>query len=125
MNHHSFYQKYFSLKLDKMNVEFKRKSEAIDSLKALGYTTQFELDSDSIKVAGREMEFNLEEFKVDHQYKFEAFENGGDASALYAIEIPKENLKGTLTLSYGKHIQLVSPQMSKKLNYNPEDSIAI
>ncbi|MBS1492077.1 MAG: hypothetical protein JST55_01120 [Bacteroidetes bacterium] len=96
----------------KPKVYYANAKEALDKLKAEGYTTDFNLEENCIVC--HQGKFNHDEFEITAIYRYEGDSNPDDESTVYAIE-SKSGLKGTLVTSYGAYSENLSDEILKKL----------
>ena len=95
--------------------------DAINGLKAQGYTEDFNLQENYIKCSNSEHQLSAEDFKVDKVFRFEGNSDPEDQSVLYAISSEKYNLKGTLVNAYGIYSDNEANEVIKKLNVHGEN----
>lgn len=90
-------------------------SEAINALKEQGYTTDFNLDKNSL--ACREGKYSLQhhEFHIDKLFRFDNLEDPGDQSVLYAISSDTLQVKGLLVNAFGIYAEGTAVEMIRKL----------
>ena len=88
-------------------------SEAVNGLKARGYTIDFNLEENCI-VCNTDR-FNTGDFEITEVYRFEGNTDPSDEAIVYAIE-SVTGLKGVLVNGYGISSDSVSAEMAKKLN---------
>jgi hypothetical protein len=89
-------------------------SEAMNALKAKGYTSDFNLHPEWIEAPSLNMRLKPEEFHVDEVYRFEGMTSPDDSSVLYAVSSSK-GIKGLLVDAYGAYSESISPIMIDKL----------
>lgn len=89
-------------------------SEAMNSLKADGYTYDFNIYSGHIECNSLKLKLHPEDFEVDKMYRFEGMSSTDDNSVLYAIS-SKKGIKGLLVDAYGVYAENISEAMRKKL----------
>lgn len=96
---------------------YKSLMDAINDLKAKGYTEDFNLKQNCIEC--REGAFTIfhDEFQIDKAIRFDEDTDPADQSILYAISSEKYHLKGLLVNGYGIYSDEVSNEMMDKLNY--------
>ena len=70
-------------------------SEAINALKKLGYTLDFNIQKEN------NTQLSPNDFQIDKVYRFEGMTDPEDQAILYAISSPKLNVKGILVSGYG------------------------
>lgn len=87
-------------------------SEAVNGLKARGYTTDFNLEENCI-VCHTE-KFNATDFEITEVHRFEGDTDPSDEAVVYAIE-SVTGLKGVLVNGYGIAADAMSAEMAKKL----------
>lgn len=88
-------------------------SQAINELKARGYTMDFNLQENCIIC--NEQTFNPQDFKIVEVYRYEGDSDPADEAVVYAIE-SKNGLKGVLVNGYGISAETLSSDMAKKLS---------
>lgn len=93
---------------------YKTLSEAINGLKAEGYTEDFNLTENAINCAARNLQLHPENFMIDFVQRFEGMSSTDDNSILYAIS-SDQGLKGLLVDAYGVYAESLSPAMIEKL----------
>ncbi|MEL7121895.1 MAG: phosphoribosylpyrophosphate synthetase [Bacteroidota bacterium] len=93
--------------------------EAINDLKARGYTEDFNLKNNCLECKSKNIEVLTEEFVVDEMYRFEGDSNPSDASVLYAISTDKYDFKGILVDAFGVYADGMNADMIEKLRYKP------
>lgn len=92
--------------------------EALDGLKAQGYTEDFNLKHNCLVCGAEQYQVLHDEFEVDHVYRFESNSSDPDEeSVLYAISSSKHNLKGTLLSSFGIYAEPIAEEMIAKLRF--------
>lgn len=89
-------------------------SEAINELKANGYTYDFNLKPECLECASLKIEIHPEDFQVDEVHRFEGMSSTDDNSVLYAISA-KDGIRGLLVDAYGVYAENISEKMRKKL----------
>lgn len=90
-------------------------SQAVNGLKARGYTTDFNLSFDCIVCHETPVSLMPDEFEISEVYRFEGETNPSDQSVVYAIE-SKHGQKGVLVNAYGVYADPVSDEMIRKLS---------
>jgi hypothetical protein len=90
-------------------------SEAVNSLKKRGYTTDFNLGQNCIICHSGK--FDPDDFEIVEIYRFEGNSDPGDSAAVYAIE-SNNGTKGVLVSGYGISAEGMSAEMVKKLHVN-------
>jgi hypothetical protein len=89
-------------------------SEAMNGLKANGYTYDFNICLGHIECNSLKLKLHPEDFEVDKMYRFEGMSSTDDNSVLYAIS-SKKGIKGLLVDAYGVYAENISEAMRKKL----------
>jgi len=90
--------------------------EAINGLKAKGYTEDFNLKESYLDWGNSKHQLSPDDFKVDHVFRFEGESDPEDQTVLYAISSEKYNLKGTLVNAYGIYSDNAANEIIKKLD---------
>ncbi len=90
-------------------------SEAIDALKAQGYTEDFNLKKNCIECENGKHSLKHNEFKIDKSFRFDVNEDPSDQSVLYAISSWTSNVKGVLVSGYGMFTDELTNEMLEKL----------
>ncbi len=91
--------------------------EAIQDLKELGYTYDFNLMDNHIHCKDISTSFGPDDFNVSAVFRFEGMSNPSDNSILYAVET-MTGIKGLLLDSYGVYSGEISEELLQKLNIN-------
>ena len=86
--------------------------EALEAFKKQGFTTDFNLDENSI-ICG-EAKFTADEFEIVDVFRYEGASDPSDESTVYAIE-SKSGIKGVLVTGYGAYSESASDDILKKL----------
>lgn len=89
-------------------------SEAINELRAQGYTEDFNLMEDCIECGRRKSKFKSIDFKVDKFFRFEGMTDPDDSSILFAISA-SDGSKGLLVDAYGTYSAKLSQDMIESL----------
>lgn len=89
--------------------------EALDDLRARGFTADFDLKPDTVQCTALELEMHPDDFEIVEFYRFEGATNPDDSSILYAIE-GKNGVKGVLINAYGAYAGTVSAALVAKLH---------
>ena len=87
-------------------------SKAIEELRKQGYTTDFNIDENSITCS--DGKFGADDFEVVDVYRYEGDSDPGDEAAVYAIQ-SFNGLKGVLVTGYGASSETTSSEMLRKL----------
>ncbi len=90
--------------------------EAINGLKARGYTEDFNLKENYLDCSNSKHQLSPDDFKVDNVFRFEGESDPEDQAVLYAISSEKYNLKGTLVNAYGIYSDNQANEIIKKLD---------
>jgi hypothetical protein len=89
-------------------------SQAINQLKAKGFTLDFNLDQNCI--SGPDCRLSPEQFEIVEVFRYEGNSDPADEAVVYAIE-SKEGKKGILVTGYGVAQDSISDSMLKKLTF--------
>ena len=87
-------------------------SKAIEELRNQGYTTDFNLENNSLVCT--QGKFGAKDFEVDDVYRYEGNSDPGDEAAVYAIT-SSGGLKGILVTGYGVSSETSSNEILNKL----------
>lgn len=90
-------------------------SEATNGLKALGYSYDFNLQSDCVECPALQLQLAPENFTVDEFHRFEGMSSVDDNSIVFAITSDK-GIKGVLVDAYGVYASNLNDAMIKKLS---------
>ncbi len=90
-------------------------SEAINALKAQGYTEDFNLLESCLECRNGAFQIHPDEFEIDKQFRFDENEDPSDQAVLYAISSEKHQLKGILVNGYGLYSDALTNEMLGKL----------
>lgn len=96
----------------KPKVYYANAKDALDKLKAEGYTTDFNLNENCIVCHSGK--FSANDFEIVAIYRYEGDSNPDDESTVYAIE-SKSGEKGVLVTSYGAYSEKISDEILQKL----------
>ena len=90
-------------------------TEALNGLKAKGYTLDFNLAYD--KIICRQSDFYLhpDEFEIIEVYRFEGATSPDDEDVVYAVASKSGGQKGVITSAYGMYADTLNTDMIKKL----------
>ena len=91
-------------------------SSALNSLKARGYTKDFNIAFDKLICNNTNECLNPHEFEITEVYRFEGESNPSDEAVVYAVESIDGNTKGALVNGYGPSADSMSDDMIKKLS---------
>lgn len=99
-----------------MNNQHDNLVEAIDALRAKGYSEDFGFKSDCIECASNKLALRPEDFEIDEWHRFDGATNPADESIIYGISSTDGSLKGILIGTYGTYADAVSKSLLKKLS---------
>ena len=88
--------------------------EALNDLRARGYTYNFNLRSDCIHCAENDVVLDPRQFDIREVHRFEGMSNPDDSAVVYAIE-SVGGLKGVLVNAYGVYADPLSDALVAKL----------
>lgn len=91
-------------------------SGALNSLKARGYTRDFNISFDKLICNETNECLNPHEFEITEVYRFEGESNPSDEAVIYAVESKDGNMKGVLVNAYGPYSDSISDDIVKKLS---------
>jgi hypothetical protein len=94
-------------------------TEAIEQLKKQGYTLDFNLAGNRLKVA--EQEYTADEFEIIDLYRYEGESDPGDEATVYALA-SKSGVKGILVSGYGMSADEAAEETLKRLHYKYQRS---
>lgn len=87
-------------------------SEAVDTLRQQGFTTDFRLEFDQLSCP--QARLSADEFSIVAVYRYEGDSDPADEAIVYAIQATT-GLKGLLITGYGASEDVVSEQILAKL----------
>ena len=90
--------------------------EAINGLRAKGYTLDFNIAFDKIACTQNDLCLNPSEFEITEVHRFEGDTNPDDEDVVYAVESKDGKIKGVMTSAYGMYADEVSNDMIQKLS---------
>lgn len=90
--------------------------DALNGLKARGYTTNFNIAFDKLMCSENKTCLNPNEFEIVEVHRFEGDSNPEDEDVVYAVESISGNVKGVVTSAFGLYADSVSAEMIKKLS---------
>ncbi|TDO25167.1 phosphoribosylpyrophosphate synthetase [Sediminibacterium goheungense] len=90
--------------------------DAINDLKASGYTTDFNLAFDQITCADTGICLLPSQFEIVAHHRFEGDTDPSNSSVLYVIESLDHTMKGILINAYGMYSDSLSDEMIGKLS---------
>ena len=91
-------------------------SSALNSLKARGYTKDFNIAFDKLICHETNDLLNPHEFEITEVYRFEGESNPSDEAVVYAVESKEGKIKGVIVNAYGLYADPISDEMIKKLS---------
>ena len=83
-------------------VDHSREAPAMTALKHRGFTAEFIVDAEMLRVAGSNQRFAPEDVTIRDYYRFEGTSDPSDMSVIYAIEA-SDGTRGTLTDAFGAY----------------------
>ena len=96
-------------------MEIETVSEAINALRAEGYTEDFNLQQNCLECSAHGFKVFHDEFIIDKFYRFEGNSDPGDEATVYAISAPKYVVKGILVNGYGIYTEGITDEMLRTL----------
>lgn len=93
-------------------VHYATVSQAIEQLRAQGFTHDFNIEGDCIICATDKIHAN--DFEIVEVYRYEGNTDPGDEATVYAIA-SKSGLKGILVAGYGMSADMFSTAILEKL----------
>jgi len=91
-------------------------SATINSLKARGFTKDFNIAFDKLVCLDTNECLNPHEFEITEVYRFEGETNPSDEAVVYAIQSKDGKMKGVMVNAYGIYADPVSDEMIRKLS---------
>lgn len=88
--------------------------EAIDGLRAQGYSEDFNLSHNCIESSTKNHRILHDEFEIDKFFRFEGESNPDDSSILYAISSSKYQVKGLLVNAFGIYSEDITDALLQK-----------
>ena len=88
--------------------------EAINGLKAKGYTLDMNLAFDKISCADNDVCLHPDEFDIKEVYRFEGNSDPDDEDVVYAVASRDGKIKGVITSAFGTYADSVSTELLKK-----------
>lgn len=89
-------------------------TEAIEQLRKQGYTLDFNLAENRLRVG--EQEYTADEFEIIDLYRYEGPSDPADEATVYALASPS-GIKGILVSGYGASSDIASEETLKQLHY--------
>lgn len=90
----------------------------VADLKKEGYNHEFSINGGQLFSGRLAKGYGAESFTVDKSYMFGTGEGVNDQDRLYAITLPKENMKGYLVDAYAAIDMLAAPEVREKFGSN-------
>jgi len=91
-------------------------TEALQDLKAKGYTIDFNIAFDKLICSNNEILLNPDGFEITEFYRFEGDTDPGDENVVYAIESKDKKIKGVFMSAYGVYAENTSNEIILKLS---------
>ena len=76
-------------------------TDAVELLRRLGYTADFELDGDELRSARGDASCPVHDAVVEHLYRFEGPSDPGDEMIVFGLRDPATGVRGTLATAFG------------------------
>jgi hypothetical protein len=89
-------------------------SQAVEALKAKGFTFDFNLLPEGIESKTLNQRFGTDDFEVMEVHRFEGMSSEDDSSVLFALKTG-QGQKGLLVDAYGTYSEALSPAMIQKM----------
>ena len=90
--------------------------DALNGLKARGYTINFNLAFDKLMCSENKICLNPNEFEIVEIHRFEGNSNPADADVVYAVKSITGDIKGVITSAFGLYADAESTEMISKLS---------
>jgi hypothetical protein len=87
-------------------------TEALEILRGLGYTADFELDGDQLRSTAGEAVCPVQQAVVEHLYRFEGPSDPGDEMVVFGLRDPSTGARGTLATAFG---HAADPELARHL----------
>jgi len=97
----------------KPNFFYATVTEALDKLRAKGFTVDFNLEENCISC--HDGKFEADDFEIVEVYRYEGDSDPGDESTVYGVE-SKSGVKGVLVSGYSAQSINVSDKLLRKLS---------
>ena len=91
-------------------------SSTLNSLKARGYTKDFNIAFDKLICNETNECLNPNEFEITEVYRFEGESNPLDEVVVYAVESKDGTMKSVIVNAYGLYADSISDEMIQKLS---------
>lgn len=92
--------------------------QALNDLKARGFTSDFNLAGDCIECTQLDLRLHPDQFEIVEVHRFEGMTNPDDSTVLYAIMSP-DGVRGTFVMAYGSYADGVHADFIRKLQIHP------
>ena len=96
--------------------EYETLVEALNDLKAKGFTHDFNIHSNGLHNSQNNLTLSPKDFEIVKVYRFEGMSDPADNTILYAINVIKHNIKGTFINAYGVYADEISEELLSKLD---------
>jgi hypothetical protein len=83
-------------------VDHSREAPAMSALRRRGFTAEFLVEGDTLRVAGTSRRLRPEEVWIVDHYRFEGTSDPDDMSVIYALEA-RDGTRGTLSDAFGPY----------------------
>lgn len=90
-------------------------SGTMTALRKKGYTEDFNLLENALECKAGGYTVSPDDFQIDDVFRFEGPSNPSDEAVLYAISVPRKNVKGLLVNGYGIYTDPVTNALLEKL----------
>ena len=90
--------------------------DALNGLKARGYTVNFNIAFDKLMCSENKICLNPNEFEIVEIHRFEGNSNPADADVVYAVKSITGDIKGVITSAFGLYADAESTEMISKLS---------
>lgn len=99
------------------NYSYDTVSEAMNDLVKRGYTTDFELmtDTECLVCHQSSVQLSPEDFEIDEIYRFEGDSNTDDEMIVYGISSKTHDIKGIVMNAYGMYSDPVTSKIVERL----------
>lgn len=88
--------------------------DALNNLKARGYSNDFNLQPEAIEFSPLNLKLRPEDFHVDEIYRFEALADPDDSTILFAVS-STAGVRGVIVDAYGAYADALSHGMLQRL----------
>lgn len=89
--------------------------QAINGLKARGYTIDFNIAADKIICRDNKYCLHPDEFEITEVHRFEGDTNPSDEDVVYAVQSTDGKIKGVITSAFGTYADNISTELIRKL----------